>query len=115
MPEMQDVKFDRRLLDGASGRNGVAETSAVRISCDFRTNRLQIIPLKTNGSELANTFTHVPMSNAGDLIKAIAEVAVSHSPHLKEKLASDLRAALIALEFAAPEPDSENIARYPHG
>ncbi len=114
MAHDKSIRFEKVMPAGAAGRNGTAATASVTVLPHWESNRLQIVPAKADGRDLANCFIDVPMSNAGDLIKAIAEVAVSHSPHMKEQLASDLRAALIALEFAAPAPDSENIARYPH-
>jgi hypothetical protein len=106
------VQFAQNLVDGAQGRNGSATTKAVTVQTSYSKNRLEFHPVKLDGELVSKCQIDVPLVDVGNVIVAMTEVTVAHSPHLKEKLAAELRAALIALEFAAPAPEDENIAAY---
>jgi len=108
---MIEIKFSEPVVSGFEGRNGLADLGGLSVSTYSKA--VSLVPLSRSGAQLRGRL-QILASDCGEVACAIATEAARNSPELRERIAAQLRAALVTIETAADErPDDTYVSYYP--
>lgn len=98
-----EIVFQEPVLQGVTGRNGAANFGGLQVHAF--SGMVELTPTAPNGGAL-NSRMSLMAGDCGKVVRAIAQAAAEADPGVKEELAAQLRAALVAVECGtAAEPD----------
>lgn len=92
---MSTIEFDDVIETGALGRNGWFRVSGAQV--EATREGISIEPITGRG-EIGRARIVIPQENAAEVARALIEQAIRSRPDLREAIAAELRAAVIAVE-----------------
>lgn len=94
---MPTVQYEKMVLDGVQGRNGVVAVSSLSIQKSWRDGFVDFQPYGRRG-DAVNANLNCAAVDCPSIIEAIVEAALDADYSVKEKLEEALRAALVKLQ-----------------
>lgn len=101
--------FDDQVMGGALGRNGTANVGGVEVS--FYSDTVAVVPLSVSGDRLRCEISF-HAGDCGQVAGMIARVAARAAPATRDKVASDLRAALASIEAGFEEYPEDGVSGF---
>lgn len=106
---MVEIKFREPMVHGVIGRNGYAHFGGISIHPTGKT--VSLTPTGPSGNPI-NAGMYLFADECGEVARAIAESAAEADPGSREKIAAQLRAALVTIESRADEPLDDDISSF---
>lgn len=104
-----DIIFDEPIIGGVTGRSGAVNFAGLSV---YPTGlQVSMTPLGPSGATINAAMT-LMAGDCGRVARAIAEAAAQADPTLRDELATQLRAALVAIECGAVDRPEDGISSF---
>lgn len=107
-----NIIFPETLLNAVVGRNGELHFGGINLLPLEK--RVMMTPLGHKGNQLRAGMVFMA-SDCGEVARALAESAVKADPGVREQVADQLRAALVAIETGANEELDDSFSDFSVG